>query len=278
LTAPRVLAAFDEVALAEGGRRASFELASGQVMAVVGEAASGKTFLLDAVEGRDRPPRGAVAVSGRVRAAALSRRRGTPLAIAKAAQGRSHEAGRTVQVLTACRLFDDRETPIGQLTSSQAVASSIAEVLCGREELGVFDGHLDALDPWTLEPIFGLLRAQAEAEGRAFLIATNQPDLAERTDLIAVVRSGGIAFHGSPRQLVDQAAETRLEIEARDGTAAAGMARALGLEFEEDAGRLVIRTSEPEAEAARLLREGFGSIAAVVIQRPGFREALLRLA
>ncbi len=273
----RDLIVFEDAALTDGGKRATFQIRSGEMAAVMGEAASGKTFLLDAVVGRDKARRGHIGVSAPVRSAGLGRRRGSPMALARAAQGRTHEAGRTMQCLNACGLFGERETPLSHLSSSQVAAVSILEVLCSRDEIGVFDGHLDALDPWAQESILSFCLAQAEAEGRCFLAATNQPDLAEHMDKVIVVRDGGVAFFGSPRELVDSLGETRLEVEAHDGTVVQSLAEELRLSVEISEGRMVIRTGEPEAEAARLLRAGFGSIRSLVTVRPSFREALLRL-
>lgn len=272
----RDLIVFEDAALTDGGRRATFQIKSGEMAAVMGEAASGKTFLLDAVVGRDKARRGQVGVSATVRSAGLGRRRGTPMSVARAAQGRSHEAGRTMQCLYACGLFNERETPLSQLSNSQNAAAAILEVLCSRDEIGVFDGHLDALDPWAQERILSFCLAQARAEGRCFLAATNQPDLAEHMDKVILVRDGGVAFVGSPGELVERLGETCLEVSAHDGTAVETIAAELRLSVQIADGQMVIHTGEPEAEAARLLRAGFGTIHTLVIVRPSFREALLR--
>ncbi len=272
-TAPRLV--LDGLALEEGRRTLSLEVLAGDLWAIVGEAGSGKSRFFEVLLGEAKAAKGSFQTSGEFAIAgppAMGRRQ-TPQSIAKSAAGRGDSA-QIVQILTSLGLWDVRQEPLAKLTSSQTVAVELLPCLLSDADLILIDGHLDVLDPWVLESVLEAMFVIA-SRGAAFLIATNQPSLAQRLGSLIVWRDSEARFAGSARDLIRAARPVELLIETSDASTVATMVEPFAIEVRPTEGGLIVTAPDGQALAARLLTLGYGSVRAVVVREISFAEALL---
>lgn len=272
-TKPRLV--LDRLVLEEGRRSLSLEVLPGDRWAIVGPAGSGKTRLFDVLTGEAKPAAGSVLIDGEVAVAGpvAGGRRLTPERVARSVAGKDDSA-RIVQVLTALGLWDVMNEPLARLTSSQLVATEMISGLLSNAGLVLIDGQLDVLDPWVLESTMEALRLEAD-RGTAFMIATNQPELAERLGNLIVWRDSEARFAGTSRELVRNAKPVELLVETSDVTTVRTMVEPFCIEVRPTTGGLIITAPDGQALAARLLTHGYGSVKAVVVREVSFLEALL---
>ena len=183
-----------EVAIAPAGPSATFDLAAGSSLAIVGPAGAGKSLLLDTLAGRSKPARGKVAVKGSVSVAELpsKTRRLTPLALAPT-------SNRGAEALDRLALWDVRKRPLHELSPSQIAACALLSALAADPQVLVIDEWLDRLDPWTLPRATELLRRRLAAGG-VVVLATQRLELAaaQLAWLAAVVALIGPAWERQP--------------------------------------------------------------------------------
>lgn len=271
------LVSMEGVGLVEGGRTLSWELLAGDRYAVMGPGGAGKSRLLSLVAGEGRPVRGEVTVRGRVSSPLDGDygRRATPFSVGKEA-GKRSGSEKLVTVLDALALTDVRETPVAKLSPTQAVACDLLACFVDSSEVVVIDGHLDVLDPWILERVFGLIEAES-AGGRAFLISTHRPDVAERLGGLIVMRGQEARFAGTVRGLVAQVRPAELTVELEDESSVRTMVEPFTVGVKASPGRLELTSHAGQALAARLLTHGYGSVRSVVVREATLAEALAAL-
>jgi len=272
-TKPRLV--LEGLALEEGRRSLSLEVLPGDMWAVVGEAGSGKSRFFDVLLGEAKPAKGNVvsASSMDIAAPPAAGRRQTPQVIAKNAST-PEDSAKIVHVLTSLGLWDVRQEPVSKLTSSQLVAIELLPCLLSDAGLVFIDGHLDVLDPWVLESVLEVIFELA-GEGKAFLVATNQPSLAQRLGSLIVWRDSEARFAGTARELIRTSRPVELLVETSDASTVATMVEPFAIEVRPTEGGLIITTPDGQDLAARLLTHGYGSVKAVVVREISFTEALL---
>jgi ABC-2 type transport system ATP-binding protein len=267
----------DKFALGHEGDMLNLELHGGDVYAIVGRAGSGKTLLLDAILGEEKPACGEVVVQGTVLAAQYSsgKSRSTPFGVAKASASKGNQR-RIADVLAALGLYDARNVPLHKLTTGMVVACDLLPVLLSDADLVLIDGHLDLLDPWALDGAFEELFRLAE-EKTAFLIATNRPELAERIGNIIVLVEGQMKYAGTVDKLVRSIEPTEIVVEADDLSTVTTMVEPFVTAVRVSGRRLVLQADEGQEVAARLLTNGYGLVRSVIVKEPSLEEALIQL-
>ncbi len=265
------LLALDGLRLSPEGRQLSLELAPGDAYAVVGRRGAGVHAFLEAVaDGRH----GSVVTAAKVTVARPpTGRRTTPQSIAVGARGENDEAATQ---LLALGLWDERQTPTGQLGPSAAHALALLAAVNGDAHVLVLDHTLDALDPWALDGALGIIAAE-RGRGRAFLVATVRPSVVEALGAVIVMAAGSPVFAGSVEDLVRSAGPVELVVETDEAEAVRQMVEPFCLEARPAKGGLLLRAENGQALAARLLMEGYGSVKTVVLRAPTVAEALARL-
>jgi ABC-2 type transport system ATP-binding protein len=267
----------EKFALGHEGDILNLELHGGDVYAIVGRAGSGKTLLLDAILGEEKPACGEVVVQGTVLAAQYSsgKSRSTPFGVAKASASKGNQR-RIADVLAALGLYDARNVPLHKLTTGMVVACDLLPVLLSDADLVLIDGHLDLLDPWALDGAFEELFRLAE-EKTAFLIATNRPELAERIGNIIVLVEGQMKYAGTVDKLVRSIEPTEIVVEADDLSTVTTMVEPFVTGVRVSGRRLVLQAEEGQEVAARLLTNGYGLVRSVIVKEPSLEEALIQL-
>ncbi len=271
------LITLDRVCLKSGCRSLSFELRRGEMVAVMGPSASGKSHLLEICASESTPASGKVIQDGTVHFCGdpVFPRRATPMSLAKAVLPKQ-DNGRAVEVLATLGLLEWRDEPVSRLTPSQMIASALAAPLALETGTVIIDGHLDLLDPWTLEEVLDHLRRDRRA-GKAILVSTNRSDIAERSDEVIVLRDEQAVFAGSIADLIARVGPTELEVECADPSAVQAMVEPFVVSARIEAGALHLSAHKGQALAARLLTHGYGRVVSVTIKSPTLTESLLDL-
>ena len=193
----------------------SFEVAPGEVIAILGESGVGKSTLLNAMAGLDAPTAGQVERAGRslqgLDETALAHWRranvgfvfqafhvlphltvGQNIALPLLLLGRP-DAVRVTQLLAAGGLAGvDARLP-RTLSGGQLQRVAIARALVHRPSLVLADEPTGNLDPETAERVIELLAAQVRAQGAACVLVTHSRAAAARADRVLRLSAQGIA-------------------------------------------------------------------------------------
>jgi putative ABC transport system ATP-binding protein len=192
----------------------SFEVARGELVAILGESGVGKSTLLNALAGLDAPSAGRVELGGR----ALHGLDDTTLAhwrrahvgfVFQAFHVLPHltvaqnvalpllllarpDPARVAAMLAAVGLagFDARLPRT--LSGGQLQRVAIARALVHRPPLVLADEPTGNLDPDTAERVMDLLAAQVRAEGAACVLVTHSLHAAARADRVLRLAAHGI--------------------------------------------------------------------------------------
>ena len=198
-------------------REVSFDVAPGEMVAVVGRSGSGKTTLLNMVGGLDRPDSGTVRVDGtEVTAlddAGLSRLRretvsyifqtfglmppltsaenvGVPLRLRRTPVPERDE--RVALLLELVGLWDHVEQRPAELSGGQQQRVAIARALAGSPRLLIADEPTGQLDAETGLAIMALLRGVVESEGLTAVVATHDPVMMALADRVLTIADGRV--------------------------------------------------------------------------------------
>ena len=203
----------------------SFEVPSGEFLALLGSSGSGKSTLLNLIAGLDLPTSGSVVVHGqdlsKVSSLELARyRRQTvgmvfqsfnllprmtleenvelPLRLAEV--DRSDRAARVREALERVGLDKRVGHRPSELSSGEQQRAAIARALVNRPKLLLADEPTGNLDSATGESILTLLREIQKNPGMTIVMVTHERPLAERfADRLAVMGDGKLLSNGAPR-------------------------------------------------------------------------------
>jgi putative ABC transport system ATP-binding protein len=194
--------------------RVSFDVAHGEVVAVLGESGVGKSTLLNALAGLDAPSAGRVELAGRT----LQGLADTALAHWRRANvGFVFQAFHVLPHLTVAQnvalplllLGRPAEPRVGEMLAAVGLAGfdarlprtlsggqlqrvAIARALVHRPPLVLADEPTGNLDPDTAERVMDLLAAQVRAEGAACVLVTHSKGAAARADRVLRLSAHGI--------------------------------------------------------------------------------------
>jgi putative ABC transport system ATP-binding protein len=199
-------------------RGASLEARPGELTALQGRSGSGKTTLLNIIGGLDRPDSGSVEIDGTevtsLRRDELARLRRETLAfifqsyalipILTAAEnvavpmrltgtdpGQRDE--RALLLLRMVGLGEHAHQRAHELSGGQQQRVAIARALANRPRLLIADEPTGQLDSTNAAQIMELMRALADTEGVAVLVATHDPAVIARADRVLRISDGVVS-------------------------------------------------------------------------------------
>ncbi|MCB8932431.1 MAG: ATP-binding cassette domain-containing protein [Chthonomonadaceae bacterium] len=265
------------IGLRAEGPTLTTRLGSGQSLAVLGPAASGKSRLLRVLAGDERPAVGKVELLEQSVWAGVegASRRTTPLALAKRCAG-PKGTGRATEALADCGLWDARSKALSELSPGQLAATELLPIVLAPPSLLVVDGALDRLDPWTFENVWKAIRRRLE-QGGALLVATHRTDRLHLFSSVVVLRAQQVRFFGTLEALVRLAGPTEIVIETQHDAEVRALVEPFEATVRATEQGLVVQVGEGQELAARLLLEGYGNARVVMVREATADEALRRL-
>lgn len=201
-------------------RRATLDVAVGEVVAVMGRNGAGKSTLLRVCAGLDRPGSGHVLLGGttpaelrgpdRVRTVALVPQNPADLLwtesvgqeCADADRDADAPPGRAATILADLVPGIDPDAHPGDLSEGQRLALALAVVLAGSPTVLLLDEPTRGLDYATKRRLVALLRQRA-ASGTAVVLATHDVELAaEVATRVVILADGDVVTDGQARASV----------------------------------------------------------------------------
>jgi putative ABC transport system ATP-binding protein len=198
-------------------REVSFDVAAGEMVAVVGRSGSGKTTLLNLIGGLDQPDAGEVRVDGTEVTAlddrGLARLRRDSVSYVFQSFGLIPALSAAENVGLPLRLrrtpVPDRERRVAllldlvgmrghelqrpsELSGGQQQRVGIARALAGSPRLLLADEPTGQLDAETGLAVMALLRAVVESEGVTAIVATHDPVMMSLADRVLTIADGRV--------------------------------------------------------------------------------------
>ena len=208
----------------------SFDLESGEFVAVMGESGSGKTTLLNILAALDRPTSGTVTVDGKDifalkdEALTIFRRRKIgfvfqnynllpkttaienvelPL-MYNSSVSAAERYSRAVEALKAVGLGDRLMHKSNQMSGGQMQRVAIARALASDPEVLLCDEATSALDPMTTQSILKLLQDINRELGITMVVITHEMAVIRQICThVAILDGGVIAEEGTPQQIFE---------------------------------------------------------------------------
>lgn len=196
---------------------ASFEIARGQLVALVGRSGSGKTTMLNCIGGLDRPSAGDVLIDGQnvtslgeaglatlrrdvvafifqtfglVPVLSAAENVGLPLRLRKTPS--SQRDDRVAMLLELVGLSGHAQQRPAEMSGGQQQRVAIARALSNSPRLLIADEPTGQLDHETGRAVMNLLQAVVRAEHMTAIISTHDPALMEVADRVIRLADGHI--------------------------------------------------------------------------------------
>lgn len=197
-------------------RGVDLAVSAGEVVALVGPAASGKTTVLRALAGELEPTAGAVRMDGVRAGAPLHRRVRAGLAVVGAADRPARltvaasirAAGVGVEAVLA--LFPELGAVLDHVASDLPVAErrllAVGRALARRPKVLLADEMTAGLPPDAIGRVFAAVRAAADAGTAAVVVDQYVHRLLGAADRVVVLRHGQVVFTGTAAEARDRLA------------------------------------------------------------------------
>lgn len=258
-----------EVTAAHGGRTVlhgvTFDVASGQRLALLGPSGSGKSTLLSVLAGL-HPARGSVVLDGRDAARLAPRARGFGMVfqdlalwphltvaghlafvLDAARVARAEQGPRVDEVLALLELTALAERLPAQLSGGEAQRLALARALVARPRALLLDEPLGALDRRLRERMLGLLaEVHARTHATTVLVTHDYDEALAFADRVVVLDAGRLLQSGTPEDVYRRPLHAR--VAELSGPVALVRARRTGDTLELPWGRVAAEFAHPEMD------------------------------
>jgi ABC-2 type transport system ATP-binding protein len=274
----------------------SFEVAAGEVYALLGHNGAGKTTTVEILEGHRRRTSGRVEVLGtdpdragpqfRDRIGIVLQSTGVEpeLSVLEALEvyGAAYRHPRPAAELIELVGLDDKAMArIGSLSGGQRRRLDLALGLVGRPELIFLDEPTTGFDPGARRQSWALIESLCR-EGTTVLLTTHYLDEAEHlADRVGVLRNGRLVAEGRPEELIAGHADTVITFTVSEPVLLADL-RLEGLEIEtyEGGQRVSLASGQPTLHLHALTTWAIDhgiELEGLTIERPTLEDVFLRL-
>ncbi len=274
----------------------SFDVAEGEVYALLGHNGAGKSTTVEILEGHRRPTVGEVRVLGHDPGSA-GREFRDRIGIVLQTSGVEHEltVGEAVAVYGSCysRRRDAREVVdlvglgekfdqrIRSLSGGQRRRLDLAMGIVGRPDVLFLDEPTTGFDPAARRNAWELVR-ELGSGGTTVLLTTHYLDEAEHlADRVGVLVSGRLVAEGTPAELVGGAGSTTVRFEVPAGVDASEVVAVVPAGAIVHHGRVEFTTRTPTADVNAItgwaLARGL-ELPGLVVARPTLEDVFLGLA
>ncbi|PSM39279.1 multidrug ABC transporter ATP-binding protein [Streptomyces dioscori] len=282
----------------EAVRGVSFEVARGELFALLGTNGAGKTSTVELIEGLARPSGGQVRVLGhdpysersavRPRIGLMLQEGGFPseLTVSETVRmwaGCTSGARPESEALSLVGLTRRADVRVKQLSGGEKRRLDLALALLGRPEVLFLDEPTTGLDAEGRQETWELVR-ELRAQGTTVLLTTHYLEEAEGlADRLAILHAGKIAVSGTPAE-VTASQPSRISFELPSGYFPGDLPPldSLGVTGHEVTGRVIrLRTNELQRAATGLLtwaEQAGVELRGLDIRSGSLEEAFLRIA
>ncbi len=273
----------------------SFDVAEGEVYALLGENGAGKSTTVEIIEGHRTRTSGSVEVLGtdpghaarefRDRIGIVLQRSGVEdeLTVAEAVDvyGACYRRRRdTAEVIELVDLTSQADRRIGALSGGQRRRLDLALGIVGRPALLFLDEPTTGFDPAARRNAWGLVR-QLCSGGTTVLLTTHYLDEAEHlADRVGVLSSGRLVAEGTPSDLVGGGA-TRVGFVLPDGVSVQDLGSVVPAEVALVGDRVEFTTAAPTAAVHALTGwalERNLELVGLTVERPSLEDVFLAMA
>ncbi|MET0151273.1 MAG: ATP-binding cassette domain-containing protein [Candidatus Binatia bacterium] len=282
----------------EALRGVTFEVAGGEIFAMLGPNGGGKTTLFKILSTLMRPASGAVRVLGHDlarEAAAVRPRLGVvfqnpgldaKLTVAENLVHHGHLYGlggsslreRVKQMLVELDLTERADDRVETLSGGLARRTELARGLLHAPELLLLDEPSTGLDPGARRDFFHHLRGLRDRVGGTVVLTTHFMEEAERADRVAVMHEGALVALGTPDELKHRVGGDVVVIEAEaPGDLREKVRARFGLEAQIVDGTLRVERARGH-ELVRDVVEAFpGEVRSVTFGRPTLEDVFVHV-
>jgi ABC-type multidrug transport system ATPase subunit len=260
--------------LSAGASKASFKIVAGSTVAVMGEAASGKSLFLRAIAGVSPIPGGKIRVEG----TALYtdqvewNRRTTPQAICRKSGGAKNPT-LVAEALTAVGLWDARLTPFCELTRSQQIAARLLTCLMSSDNVILVDGLLDGLSLSRQSSVLDFIARKAH-HGQCWIVATHLPSVAQCFSDLLLLKEGSVLYFGKVSDFLSNREPIVIEVQTTNTPSVRTLVDPFAIDIEERPHGLRLRARKGQNLAAKLLVQGYGDVKLVTLRQPTLEDLL----
>ena len=262
-----------QLSLARGANALSMSLEPGSLLMVVGPSGSGKSMLISTLAGHSGPAKGKVITKGKASEPEYFEGKKAIRVDQFLNQAKGSKKELVGECLYACGLWSVRESATNELSFAQESALATAAALSRQASLVLLDGHLDALDDWTLSSLWPYLHKRLTA-GLSVVLATNRLDFLAEADAIIVMDKKSFRFYGTIRDLMRKAPPSQMLVRTENRLGVRALLQPFEVHLRETDEGLMIQSPQGQKVAAELLSRGYNDVQFVIQNGPSPADAV----
>lgn len=258
---------------ARGLRNLSFEVWAGEIIAVFGPSGSGKSLLIQALSDELELSGGALECADFAVPPPLpATRMGRPPSPANYLKRYAHSLSRSVYLMELFGLSARADQPVQNLSDGERAMLQLAAAFSQNKPLYFLDDPFDRADFERFRRLWQEMEDRCRFNS-AVLFTTRNPEVAARADRVLMLHEGQLIAQGEPEELMREASAKRIEIETDEPDKVSRLLEPVEVRILDQGDHFRLSLYADDDLALRLLKEGYGQVRAVVIQKPSLSDA-----